>query len=181
MSSHFLRVKFNQNGEYFPILSEGSRNEMEILEEYLQDLFNVGHPMMGEPGSTWYEIDTLDDENDVLIYYVKENLTPKDTSIIESKIRIDFPKEEILKWNGTQHRLDTSITHNPFYGIINLVFQFEGGESEVADPVQAASLERMMKEDAVRAMEDDLKKTEAYLKNLRANIEKTKAQLGIST
>jgi hypothetical protein len=177
MSSQFLRVKFYQNGEYFPIMSEGSRSEMESLEEYLEDLFNGTHTM--RLPSEWYEIDTLDDEDDILVYLVKENPTPKNSSTAESMVRIDFPSAATQKWAGTQHRLDLScLPYNPFSGTINLVFQLEG-DSAVGDPVHIAAAERKMKEDALKAMEDDLRTTEVNLKILRANIEKTKAELSM--
>ena len=180
MSSQFLRVKFYQNGDYFPILSEGSRSEMENLEEYLQDLFNgMNNMKTGLPNNQWYETDILDDEDDILIYLVKENPTPKNSSTVESMVRIDFPSAATQKWAGTQHRLDLSrLPYNPFSGTINLVFQLEG-DSSVGDPVLIAAAERKMKEDALKAMEDDLRTTEVNLKILRANIEKTKADLGM--
>jgi hypothetical protein len=180
MSSQFIRVKFYQNGEYFPIMSEGSRSEMEILDEYLQDIFNGTNNMRtGLPNNQWYEVDTLDDEDDILVYLVKENPTPKNSSMIESMVRIDFPSAATQKWAGTQHRMDLRrLPHNPFSGTINLVFQFEGGAA--IDPVNTSAVERKMKEDALKAMEDDLRTTETNLKILRANIEKTKAELSMA-
>jgi hypothetical protein len=151
---------------------------MEVLEEYLEDLFN-GTNTMRLPPSEWYEIDTMDDENNIRVYFVKENPTPKNSSTAESTIRIDFPTAATQKWAGTQHRMDLKyLPHNPFSGTINLVFQFEGG-GDATDPVNNAAVERKMKEDALKAMEEDLRMTEGNLKILRANIEKTKDELSM--
>ena len=105
-STQCLRVKVYLDGNYFPINAEGSKYEMEELEYYLQELFGTACKEL--PKDHWYDVDTLDDENDFLIYLVKQNPNPKDGSWAESIVRVDLTPEIIHTWAGIQHRLNNS-------------------------------------------------------------------------
>ena len=172
MATQSLRVKLYLNGTYCPINAEGSKAEMEELEMYLHTLFGTACKEL--PKGYWYDVDTLDDENDFFIYLVKENPNPKDGSWAESIVRVDLTPEIIRTWAGIQHRLDKNkLQYDPFEGTVNLVFELEGGQQEV----DKAALERKAKEDALKMMVEALKKAEAHVERLRKNIQTTKAEL----
>lgn len=173
MADQYLRVKVYENGEYYALNADGRKCEMEEMEIYLDNLFNPNRFLSTKP--YWFEVETCDDDNDFLIYCVEDNPNPKNGSEIESRIRRAFPREELDKWSGIQHRVDTkTMQYNPFDGVINVVFELENGPVSEAEKTEA---ERKAKEDALKMMEEALKKAEAHAARLRKNIEMMKAEL----
>lgn len=174
-SQQHLRIQMYENGQYFPINAEGSGDEMVALEDYLEDLFGPNSKEL--PEDHWYDVNTIDDENDFLIYLVKPNPNPKNGSIAESMIRVDFTDEIRRKWDGIQYRLDKSkLRYSAFEGTVNLIINMENGPVTEADKAVAV---RKAKEDSLKVMEEALNSAINKVTRLRKEILELRKELGL--